>query len=85
MKKLIPKIIDVICFAGGSILILEVLLFIFHKYNYTFLGSYLHYNIYYRYYDNIPKIEPLVGIYFIIGIVLIILGILVRVWRKEKN
>jgi hypothetical protein len=68
MKKLIPKITDIICFLGGSTLLIYNLL--------DFRGGYDSFNFYYK-----ESTQILASI----GLGLIVLGFLIRTWRKEKT
>ena len=79
MKKIFPKIIDVICFVGGSSIFTGAL-FDFKNtsvVNINDLNSYSHIGSAYYYSD-----ETLY--YLALGISLIVLGFLNRSWEKEK-
>ena len=70
MKKIFPKIIDVVCFVGGSALFIGTL---FNAKSYGRNGNG-------NYYYSDSQLFLLV-----VGIVLIVLGFLIRNWRKEKD
>jgi hypothetical protein len=78
MKNLLSKIIDVICFVGGSVLTLFYLadfqIHISHTAQY-FNGAIDWKNNYYLEANHL--------IFVLIGIGLIILGFLIRSWRKH--
>lgn len=64
-------------FWGGSLHILKSLLFMFEKYNYTFLGAYLYL---FRCNgdiapDNLKEVKHLALLYLVLGIALTVLGL----------
>jgi len=77
MKKLIPKIIDLICFIGGSVLLIYNLLYILYPKTSVSLRR-----ISYPY-----EADDLFGyrIGLLLGLGLIVLGFLIRTWRKDKT
>jgi len=78
MKKLIPKIIDLICFIGGSILLIYNLLD-FKSSGGDFFGLGNGGNDSTYYYSKSNQILAA------IGFGLIVLGFLIRSWRKENR
>lgn len=73
MKKLIPKIIDIICFLGGSILAI-------------YCGSYILFPrdlIGVRFIGGSNILNYRIG--FLIGVNLIVLGFLIRSWLKDNR
>jgi uncharacterized membrane protein SirB2 len=77
MKKLIPKIIDVICFVGGTVLVL------FYATDFQLVISHLKYSQFPDDWKNNYYLEANHLIFVLIGIGLIILGFLIRSWRKS--
>jgi hypothetical protein len=75
MKKLIPKIIDLICFVGGSFLLFFNLVDLkYHRFGImsSDSGGYYYYSQ-----DNQISIA--------VGLGLIVVGFLIRSWRKDKE
>jgi len=75
MKKLIPKIVDLICFVGGSILMIYNLLDF--KSGNTFYSRGGNTNAYY-YSDDTQFLAA-------VGLGLIVSGFLIRSWGKENR
>ena len=78
MKKLIPKIVDIICFVGGSMLIVYNLLDFNNSGGAAFLfGSDSSSDSCCYYYSDSAQILAA------FGLALIVLGFLIRSWRKD--